>query len=334
MYVGSLDARGLFDMFKHAFFYLATFRLCGESLCLSVTTHEDGSISITANDWITATDGRAASLIDDLAASSTATGKARDYQAGASLGSLVAVNYLSDRFEFTVNTEEKKRTLRWSRGVEEPVRDLTNRNENEGIVLHWHPDPEIFGEASLDSGYIRRFLQSTGPLLRGTTIRYNDLNDRGEAEVYRFDQGVVHLAEHYNSNFSPVPDPIYFICPISDQEGYPGEIEFAAQFRLEPGETIISACNLHYTRNGGSHATGFLAGFSSAMKDTIYGEVRDPRLDGPGYTAIIAARLRRPQFEGCTRSWLQQPEIEEQVANTTKQAIADYIASSKMTFWW
>lgn len=323
MYIGGTNQRGLMHMFQQVIGYFAAYRLFGYNL--SIATKIDAeSITVYTDGWYASEDCTIfdifEKLLGDVAMDHT------DYPYAPQFGTdLGVVNALSQTFEISFNISDRHGYYCWARGVEQLSSNGCNNDGDEYISICWHPDPEIFESISIDALLVHNYLKKFSPLLRDTSFRFLDIGN-GELATYNCHLGVAQLVENINSSFTTFGETFHVIFDILDQNGETGEAEIAIQFHAEPGEAILSACNLCHTGQGGSHANGFFSGIVKATRENNPFTLlhNDARLCGPGYTAMIAVRLRHPIWEGPTRSKIYMPEIEEQIELGTYQAIRDF----------
>src|SRR5947209_4698218 len=83
------------------------------------------------------------------------------------------VNALSDALEVEVARDRRLWRQRYRRGAPDgPVEDCGPINNRRGTTLGFHPDPEIFGEATFRPALLYRMARSKAYLFRGVEIRW------------------------------------------------------------------------------------------------------------------------------------------------------------------
>ena len=107
----------------------------------------------------------------------------------------------------------------------------------------------------------------------------------------------------------------------------------ALQWTTGYNERVLSFANNINTHEGGTHEEGFRKALTRAINDFARGrnvlKDKDPNLLGEdvreGLTAVISAKVRRPQFEGQTKTKLGNTEIRSFVEKTLNRAIPEWL---------
>ncbi|MEO7716831.1 MAG: hypothetical protein ABIY70_11545 [Capsulimonas sp.] len=334
MFVGSRDHHGIFNTVCEIYGYYANEIFAGAFTDLEIILHSDRSISITGRESHSEKPKDQAysqtRSIQSLAEELIHRPKTIDYRMGVDHIGVSIVNCLSQWLVFHVKRGDSDHRFRWERGKyvsPSPPIDLIAGDE---LTIHWMPDPEIFGDAQLSAIDVERFLTKMAPLLREAKHRFSDRLTQRQPLPYSSDRGLSHLVEYLNGPYTAIGQTIHRLTSQPDANGDLMEIEFAVQFHREPGETIISVANMHFTNAGGAHADGLMAGFHAALREIEHDNAERQRVTfGPGYTAAISVRLRHPRFEYSTRSGLGNDEIREDVVGIVHQAMRDGLAQDE-----
>ena len=146
-------------------------------------------------------------------------------------------------------------------------------------------------------------------------------------EVFRYDGGVSEFVTHINKNKLPLhPKPIYL-----QGEKDAVQVEVALQYTDGYTENIHTFANNINTIEGGTHLIGFKGALTRVLNDygrknklfdesfSLSGE--DSR---EGITAIISVKIRRPQFEGQTKSKLGNSEVRGIVESITSEKLSEF----------
>jgi len=122
------------------------------------------------------------------------------------------------------------------------------------------------------------------------------------------------FVEYLNQNKKPLfPKPVYI---FSAKEGM--EFEVAIQYNEGYQENIFSFANNINTIEGGTHLSGFKRGLTTAVNayiknaDMLKNEKVSPSGEDirEGLTAVISVKISDPQFEGQTKTKLQNSDVE------------------------
>jgi len=237
------------------------------------------------------------------------------------------VNALSEWFEVRVHTNGKEYFMRLERGI--PVTDLQvmGSSNRKGTVIKFKPDTTIFETTEFSFDYLTTRLRELAFLNRGVRIILKDeRNDR--MHDFKYDGGINSFVEYLNQNKKPIfPKPIHI---ESEREGM--EFEVSLQYNDGYQENIFSFANNINTIEGGTHLSGFKRGLTSAVNayiknaDLLKNEKVGPTGEDirEGLTAVISVKITNPQFEGQTKTKLQNSEVEGIVGSAVYEKLMVY----------
>ena len=243
------------------------------------------------------------------------------------------VNALSKRLVVEVDRDGKRHRIEFANGGK-PVGGLevvgkAPRGRTGTTVAFW-PDPAVFEEVEFRAQTVLERLQMYAFLNKGLEIRFKDERPAHAQEVtYRYSGGIVDFVRHLNASKEALFKRVaYFEQAEGDQE-----VEVALQWNNGYYEGIHSFANGIATLEGGMHEEGFKKALTNVVNryarakgllkekdDNLLGEdIRE------GLTAIVAVRLRDPQFEGQTKSKLGNVSMRSLVEKATNEKLADWV---------
>jgi DNA gyrase subunit B len=245
------------------------------------------------------------------------------------------VNALSEWCEVEVVKAGKVHLITFNRGaVVKPLHviarraDATDANPRKtGTRISFMPDSEIFPDTEFRYETLQHRLRELAYLNPGVTIRlideHVDKGGRPREDVFHFDNGLVGYVEHLNRSKTTV-GPVIGMRREPDEGGM--ACDLAMQYTDGTAELLLAFGNNIINPDGGTH----VAGFKTALTRTINnyakreGLLKDITPTGDdlreGLTAVIAVRLREPQFNNQTKEKLLNPEVESFVSGAvTKQ---------------
>ena len=237
------------------------------------------------------------------------------------------VNALSEWFEVRVHTNGKEYFMRLERGI--PVTELKvlGSSNRKGTVIKFRPDASIFETTEFSFDYLTTRLRELAFLNRGVRIILKDeRSDR--VHDFKYDGGINSFVEYLNQNKKPLfPKPIHV---ASAKEGM--EFEVAVQYNEGYQENIFSFANNINTIEGGTHLSGFKRGLTSAVNayiknhDLLKNEKVSPSGEDirEGLTAVVAVKIANPQFEGQTKTKLQNSDVEGIVSSAVYEKLLEY----------
>ena len=349
MYIGTTSIRGLHHLVYEIVDNSIDEALAGECDCITVTIHEDNSVSVQ-DDGRGIPSGMNEKLglptLEVIYTVLHAGGKfgGDGYKIAGGLHGVGAsvVNALSAWLEVENCRDGKKYTERFERGnVARPFECVGESDGRHGVYVRFKPDPTIFEETVFDYEILLTRMREQSFLNAGVKIVLTDKREGKEREeVLHYEGGIISFVEYLNNEKRGTavhPEVIYM---KGEENGSIAEV--AMQYNDSYNETIISFANNMSTIEGGTHETGFKSALTKAIND--YGRSKgiikgdDKGLSGDdvreGLVAIISVKLTDAQFESQTKAKLGNSEIRRLVDNIVYQKLAEFLeenpASAKM----
>ncbi len=199
-----------------------------------------------------------------------------------------------------------------------------------GTQISFKPDPAIFPDPEFDYDTLAQRFRDTAFLTKGLTIRLVDERGEGRSDTFFAEGGIVDFVRHINERGRDAlqKDVVYF-----EAEGPEGQIEVAMQWTGGFTEAVHSYANNINTHEGGTHLSGFRTALTGTLnayaREKGFLKEKDDNLDGSdtreGLTAIIAVKLREPQFEGQTKTKLGNSEIQGFAARVVNERFREYL---------
>jgi DNA gyrase subunit B len=333
MYIGDVGPRGLHHLVYELVHNSVDEAMAGYCKNIHVKIGVDGSVTV-ADDGrgipvgMHPTEGR--NTLELVMCEVGAGGKFKKdvYAMSAGLHGIgvKAVNALSEWLEVEVRRDGKVFQQDYERGV--PVSEVREIgvSRRTGTRITFKPDPEIFGQLSVDFETLASRLRELAFLNKGLTIKLTDERD-GREEVYRYDGGIVEFVEWLNRGETTLHKPIYI---HEVREGV--WVEVAFQYTSGEEERVHSYVNNVHTPLGGTHLTGFrsaltrtvnfYAGRENLLKEGLSLTGEDFR---EGLTAIVSVRVAHPQFESQTKVRLNNPEVEGIVTSVVNEHLSRFL---------
>jgi len=211
------------------------------------------------------------------------------------------VNALSDALEVEVARDRRLWRQRYCRGAPlGPVEDCGPVNNRRGTTLGFHPDPEIFGEATFRPALLYRMARSKAYLFRGVEIRW-----RCDPALPRPDGVPLEARLHFPGGLGdflaakPRRARAVDAAPVFGQADFPdgGSVEWAAVWPEDEEDGFChSYCNTIPTPEGGTHEAGLRNALTRGIK--AYGELIGNRRIAQATGEDVA-----PAWRCCCRSF-------------------------------
>jgi len=234
------------------------------------------------------------------------------------------VNALSEYLEVNIHKDGKEYFMRLERGIPVTELKILGETKRRGTIITFKPDPTIFETIEFSFDYLTTRLRELAFLNKGVRIILKDeRSDR--MHDFKYDGGISSFVEYLNQNKKPLfPKPVYI---FSAKEGM--EFEVAIQYNEGYQENIFSFANNINTIEGGTHLSGFKRGLTTAVNtyiknaDLLKNEKVSPSGEDirEGLTAVISVKISDPQFEGQTKTKLQNSDVEGVVGSAVYEKL-------------
>lgn len=234
---------------------------------------------------------------------------------------------LSEYLEVRIHKNGKIHFQRYERGIPVTKLQVLGDTSRTGSVIRFKPDATIFETVNFSFDYLTTRLRELAFLNRGVRIMLKDeRTDR--LHDFKYEGGIVSFVEYLNQNKKPLSsNPIYMAL-----EGDGLDIEVSLQYNEGYQENIFSFANNINTIEGGTHLSGFKTGLTRAVNtyirnaDLLKNEKTTPTGEDirEGLTAVLSVKLGDPQFEGQTKTKLQNSEVEGLVNSMVYEKLTTY----------
>ena len=345
MYIGDIGNKGLHHLVYEVVDNSIDEALAGHCKNISVTIHEDNSISVQD-------DGRGIptamhtkekrSALEVVMTVLHAGGKfdKDSYKVSGGLHGVgvSCVNALSTKLHVTVKREGKVFEQEYAIGIPQyAVREIGTTDER-GTRVHFWPDASIFSVTVYNKDILEGRLRELAYLNRKISISLTDLrelDEEGKAYTKTFysEGGITEFVEHIDKN----ANRLSLIPRVVNCEGHDPAtnvaVEVAMIYNAGYQEHIFSYVNNINTIEGGTHVAGFRRSITRVFKS--YGEKEGMfekakvEIEGDdfreGLTAIISVKVPEPQFEGQTKTKLGNSEVMGVVDTTLSRVLEAYL---------
>jgi DNA gyrase subunit B len=345
MYIGDISEKGLHHLVYEVVDNSIDEALAGYCKNITVTIHEDNSISVQD-------DGRGIptamhtkekrSALEVVMTVLHAGGKfdKGSYKVSGGLHGVgvSCVNALSNKLHVTVQREGKIFEQEYNIGIPQyAVREI-GTSEVTGTRVHFWPDTSIFTASVYKKEILEARLRELSFLNKGIRIVLNDLrelDDNGVAYSNTFfsEGGIIEFVELIDKNGKRAPLLPNVIYMDGRDEASNVAVEVALIYNDSYNEHIFSYVNNINTIEGGTHVTGFRRAitriFTSYGKKEGLFEKAKVDVEGDdfreGLSAIISVKVPEPQFEGQTKTKLGNSEVSGIVESTVGRTLEAYL---------
>ena len=352
MYIGSTGPTGLHHLVWEVVDNSVDEAMAGHCTRIDVTLTHDGACEVSddgrgipVENHPNYEDRTAAEVVlTVLHAGAKFGGKGYKVSGGLHGVGVSVVNALSKRVEVEIDRDGERYAMLFGNGGEliqrlEPVGPSANgeAGPRTGTTVRFWPDPEILDEVEFRFQTLLERFQMMAFLNRGLEIRVRDQRKNAVSNdwvSFQYEGGIIDFVSHINASKDALFETVGYFTGSEEIDENPHEVEIAFQWNTGfNADGIHSFANGIATIEGGMHEQGF----RSAVTRTVNSYARskglikekDGNLTGEdireGLTAIIAARIGEPQFEGQTKSKLGNVSMRSLVERVTNERMADWL---------
>jgi DNA gyrase subunit B len=249
------------------------------------------------------------------------------------------VNALSERLLLEIDRDGNRYSQEYAKGGKPQGKIAVTgstpaKGRRTGTSVSFWPDAGIFvaeGTEFVARTVLER-LQTMAFLNKGLEIVFRDERPGREQEVtYLYKGGIVDFVKHLNASKEAL---FTKVAHYEDDDTEGGQtLDIAIQWNTGYHEGIHGYANGISTIEGGMHVEGFKTALTSVVNkyaraknllkekdDNLLGEdIRE------GITAIVAVKLREPQFEGQTKAKLGNVPMRSFVQKATNEKLAEWL---------
>ncbi len=337
MYIGSTDVKGLHHLVWEVVDNAIDEHLAGHCSHILVSIQPDNSIRVEDNGRGIPVDMHPKlkkSALEVVMTVLHAGGKfdKDSYKVSGGLHGVgvSCVNALSSYVRVEVRREGKVYMQEYQRG--KPIQDVAmiGESNSRGTTVIFKPDDQIFETLIYQYDTLAQRLRELSFLNSGLTIYLKDEREEQEREErFHSEGGLREFVKFIDQARTPLTENVIYI--EGKEENI--EVEVALVYNTGFQENLLSYVNNIYTRDGGTHVSGFrraLArvfkqygdqnGLFSKLKMEISGE--DFR---EGLSAIVSVKVPEPQFKGQTKGELGNSEVVGIVSRIVGDALMAFL---------
>lgn len=201
-----------------------------------------------------------------------------------------------------------------------------------GTCVTFIPDAGIFPNTEFNLSDIQQRLHQTAYLNPNLTIYLYDYRNQDHKEfVYHEPNGIKAYVDELSQDVADLCECYTF---NASQESEKGTVHVHVAFKYVESlkETVIGFCNNIQTHEGGTHLTGFKSSLTSLINSYArqLGSLKasDDNFTGAdvrsGLIAVVSIQHPDPQFEGQTKTKLNNPEVAKIVSSVCTEQLTLY----------
>jgi DNA gyrase subunit B len=320
MYIGGTSERGLHHLVYEVVDNSIDEALAGYCDQINVIIHKDGSVEVQDNGRGIPVDihkelgiPAAEVVMTVLHAGGKFNNDSYKVSGGLHGVGVSCVNALSDYLETRIYKNGKIYSQKYSKGIPQTKLEIIGETEKNGTTIIFKPDATIFETVKFSFDYLSSRLRELAFLNKGVRITLKD-EESERLHDFKYEGGINEFVQYLNTNKKPIfKNPVYVAGTKDDME-----FELSIQYNEGFQENIYSYANNINTIEGGTHLSGLKSALTRAVnvysKDNNFLKNEKVTPTGndirEGLTCVISVKLSDPQFEGQTKTKLQNSEVE------------------------
>ncbi len=339
MYIGSTSGRGLHHLVYEVVDNSIDEAMAGYADQIDVIIHKDNSITVIDNGRGIPVDVHPIEKVPGVELAMTvlhAGGKfdKNSYKVSGGLHGVgvSVVNALSTQLKVWIKRGGQEHYMDFARGITTTKLKATKKvpKNDTGTKVWFSPDPTIFTDLVYDYDILATRLRELAFLNKGVTISFTDERANPvRSETFHAKGGLREFIAFLSKSRKALHSDIVHI--ETERDGV--EIELAMQYNDGYNDNIFSFVNNINTVEGGTHLTGFKSALTRVVNQYAqkgnFLKKADFTLSGDdvreGLTAVLAVKVREPQFEGQTKTKLGNSEVETAVKTVVNEHLATYL---------
>ena len=342
MYIGDTGLKGVHHLVWEVVDNSVDEALAGRASRIDVRVHKDGSISIKDDGRGIPVDMHASGkpALEVILTKLHSGGKfdKGSYKVSGGLHGvgISCVCALAEVLEVEVSRDGKVHRQTYARGIPTSELSVIGQTEQSGTMMRFKADPQVMEVTEFSYDILKKRLREMAYLMGSANLTIALADERiDQSEEFHFPEGVVEFVRDINVGKNALhKDPVYFRSEVAstDDPDKSYEVEIALQYSDAFHESVFSFVNNINTIEGGTHLVGFRTALTRALNNWARQEKvlkeKDPVPSGDdfkeGLAAVVSVKVPDPQFEGQTKTKLNNREVQSVVETVVGEGIRTY----------
>lgn len=247
------------------------------------------------------------------------------------------VNALADKFEATICHDGEVFRLAFSKGVFTERQHVIGKGTGTGTKVVYHPDPEIYGDETIDIPALEERLRQSAYLNPKLKLKFFFVNNEGKIIQKEFysENGLPDFLDYIRGSKEKLIEEYVSYSDEKDVASIQGKklkIDIVFSYLNNYNSDVRGFVNGLYSADGGNHISGFNAGLAKAVRKyalehKIIKQAKDFEISDviEGTFGVVSVRIRNPKFNAQNKRKLDMPAIGTEVSSAVNEVFYDFL---------
>lgn len=214
---------------------------------------------------------------------------------------------------------------------------MIGKGTGTGTKVVYHPDPEIYGDETIDIPALEERLRQSAYLNPKLKLKFFFVNNEGKIIQKEFysENGLPDFLDYIRGSKEKLIEEYVSYSDEKDVASIQGKklkIDIVFSYLNNYNSDVRGFVNGLYSADGGNHISGFNAGLAKAVRKyalehKIIKQAKDFEISDviEGTFGVVSVRIRNPKFNAQNKRKLDMPAIGTEVSSAVNEVFYDFL---------